>query len=93
MSGMLHRAHLFNRWDKVFPAAQTSTANDPDGIRTTAVFPEDSAGSLTARQQNRQQTGDSDPSDPELAAVVAAWSDLPPAVRAGIVAMVRAAKP
>lgn len=31
------------------------------------------------------------PTDPELAAVVAAWTDLPPAVRAGIVAMVRAA--
>jgi hypothetical protein len=31
------------------------------------------------------------PTDPELAAVVAAWSDLPPAVRAGIVAMVKAA--
>ncbi len=29
--------------------------------------------------------------DPELAAVVAAWADLPEAVRAGIVAMVRAA--
>ncbi|MFM9957260.1 MAG: hypothetical protein ACKVZJ_04225 [Phycisphaerales bacterium] len=30
------------------------------------------------------------PSDPELAAVVAAWPDLPPAIRAGIVAMVKA---
>jgi hypothetical protein len=29
--------------------------------------------------------------DPDLAAVVAAWSDLPEAVRAGIVAMVKAA--
>lgn len=28
--------------------------------------------------------------DPDLAAVVAAWSDLPAAVRAGIVAMVKA---
>lgn len=31
------------------------------------------------------------PTDPELAAVVAAWSDLPPAVRAGIVVMVKVA--
>ena len=31
------------------------------------------------------------PADPELAAVVAVWSDLPPAVRAGIVAMAKAA--
>ncbi len=29
--------------------------------------------------------------DPDLAAVVAAWADLPPAIRAGVVAMVRAA--
>jgi len=28
--------------------------------------------------------------DPELAAVVAAWEDLPSAVRAGVLAMVRA---
>ena len=31
------------------------------------------------------------PADPDLAAVVAAWDRLPEAVRAGIVAMVRAA--
>ncbi len=31
------------------------------------------------------------PDDPELAAVVEAWADLPDAVRAGILAMVRAA--
>lgn len=31
------------------------------------------------------------PTDPELAAVVAVWFDLPPALRAGIVAMVKAA--
>jgi len=30
------------------------------------------------------------PADPELAAVVAAWPDLPPALREGIVAMVAA---
>ncbi len=33
------------------------------------------------------------PTDPELAAVVAAWPDLPAALRAGIVAMVAAAAP
>ena len=31
------------------------------------------------------------PADPELAAVVAAWPDLPPAIRAGVVALVKAA--
>lgn len=30
------------------------------------------------------------PLDPELAAVAAAWPELPPALRAGIVAMVKA---
>lgn len=33
------------------------------------------------------------PTDPELAAVAAAWPTLPPAIRAGIVAMVAAAGP
>jgi hypothetical protein len=33
------------------------------------------------------------PSDPELTRVVEAWPELPPAVRAGIAAMVRAAAP
>jgi hypothetical protein len=31
------------------------------------------------------------PADPDLAAVVRAWPDLPPAIRAGMVAIVRAA--
>lgn len=31
------------------------------------------------------------PTDPELTGVIVAWADLPPAVRAGIVAMVQAA--
>ena len=33
------------------------------------------------------------PADPELAAVAAAWPDLPPALRAGIVALGRATTP
>lgn len=33
------------------------------------------------------------PTDPDLAAVVAAWSDLPPAIRAGVVALVKAGTP
>ncbi len=31
-----------------------------------------------------------DPTDPDLARLVAVWADLPPAIRAGIVAMVKA---
>ena len=30
------------------------------------------------------------PTDPDLAAVVAAWPGLPPAIRAGVLALVRA---
>jgi hypothetical protein len=33
------------------------------------------------------------PTDPALAAIVSAWPDLPPAIRAGIAAMVNAARP
>jgi hypothetical protein len=35
---------------------------------------------------------DTCPSDPDLAVVVAAWPSLPEAIRAGILAMVKAAK-
>ncbi|NOS99622.1 MAG: hypothetical protein HOP29_03240 [Phycisphaerales bacterium] len=38
-----------------------------------------------------EPAGMNDRTDPELAAVVAAWPTLPDAIRAGIVAMVRAA--
>lgn len=33
------------------------------------------------------------PADPDLAAVVAAWPQLPPAIRAGVLALVKAATP
>jgi hypothetical protein len=33
------------------------------------------------------------PADPELAAVVAAWPNLPPAIRVGVLALVKAATP
>ena len=39
----------------------------------------------------RQNTSPAAPDDPDLARVVGSWSALPPAVRAGIVAMVAAA--
>jgi hypothetical protein len=38
------------------------------------------------------QVINSEPADPALSAVVEAWSSLPPAVRAGILAMVEASK-
>jgi hypothetical protein len=49
--------------------------------------PSDTASSSTANQPSEA------PTDPGLAAVVGAWPDLPPALRAGIVAMVRASTP
>lgn len=47
--------------------------------------------SATARSKNVAILEDSLAIDPDLAAVIDAWPDLPDAVRAGIVAMVRAA--
>ncbi len=51
-------------------------------------------GSVTPSHSASYSTQNATPeahADPELAAVVAAWSDLPAAVRAGIAAMIRAA--
>jgi len=39
------------------------------------------------------QTTPPTPSDPELASIIAAWGDLPPAIRAGVVALVKAGTP
>jgi hypothetical protein len=36
---------------------------------------------------------ESPPSDPELAALIVAWPSLPPAIRAGILAMIQASTP
>lgn len=46
------------------------------------------SGNTNARRDDSE--GATKPTDPDLAAVVAAWSDLPHAMRAGIVAMVKA---
>lgn len=44
-------------------------------------------------QHPRVESAPEAPSDPDLARVVGAWADLPPALRAGILAMVNAASP
>lgn len=73
--------------------------NDPDGIRINA----DSKGNIEVLTESDAKSGalsdgaDRDPVDrgdfdPDLVAVVEAWGDLPQAVRAGIVAMVRATR-
>jgi hypothetical protein len=46
------------------------------------------------RQGKSRKPSESEPGiDPDLAAVMAAWPELPDAIRAGIVAMVKAARP
>ncbi len=50
-------------------------------------------GNPEAFRRDSKGTQDKAKSDNDLSAVVAAWPDLPPAIRAGIVAMVNAARP
>ena len=72
--------------------------NDPTGIRTLGVSPEKTAPIESAGHKSGNigapsgdPTGPATPTDPDLSAVIAAWHTLPPALRAGIAAMVRAA--
>jgi len=75
--------------------------NDPMG-RAGLEHPPESPGNTSVSLPSGAKCGalsrDSDPNpppakptDPELAAVVAAWPDLPPAIRAGVLALVKAA--
>jgi hypothetical protein len=56
---------------------------------------QDSSGKSTIAEQFGAESGAVDarngPIDPDLAAVVEAWAGLPTAIKAGILAMVRAA--
>lgn len=58
--------------------------------RKTRVHDSGGSKSGNTRGDSDPPTGPVPPPDPDLAAVVAAWPGLPPAIRAGIVAMVRA---
>jgi hypothetical protein len=71
------------------PERPVSGPTTPPPGSPLATLPEapTAAASSAARPQ---VPGPSDPIDPDLAAVVAAWSLLPSVVRAGIAAMVRA---
>jgi hypothetical protein len=66
--------------------------NTPPKSRENTQTPE-SGGHKSGHKDARfgHSPGPATPTESDLAAVVAAWPDLPPAVRAGIVAMVRAA--
>ena len=70
---------------------RTDSNRRPAVYKTAAV----NAQVTQAQALSETTTGHSTTSctnDPDLAAVVEAWSELPEAVRAGIVAMVKAAK-
>ncbi len=69
-------------------------SNDPDGIR---IVPETKGETALSPVLDAQSDALSvkaiptpPPADPELSALVAAWPSLPTAVRAGVIAMVRA---
>ncbi len=74
--------------------------NGPGWIRTPPVScgksgrtGENSADSGAQSPNSGTPTPPATPPDPHLAAVVAAWPDLPPAIRAGVLALVKAASP
>lgn len=69
-----------------------------EGFETVAFPGGKAGGAIQSGAHSGALDGDSTakpsptpPADPELAAVIAAWSGLPPALRAGIAAMVKAA--
>jgi hypothetical protein len=69
-------------------------------VHTGCEHPADSAGKSGISQQGGTESGPlggdlasiRQPADSDLAAVVEAWPDLPAAIRAGILAMIQAAK-
>jgi hypothetical protein len=75
-------------------------ANHKGKVSTTIVEPippsrVQATGSDSVRPQTATQnaTPECVVADPDLSAVAAAWPDLPEAIKAGIVAIVKAAKP
>jgi len=67
-----------------YSAGETGNIGISEGV--------ENAPSHTASSWDEKLTPEA-ATDTELAAVVAAWPDLPPALQAGIVAMVKAATP
>ena len=65
------------------PVHQSRKPTDSKGLRTDAEPRATHSATLSVK---------SAPSDPDLSAVIDAWPTLPKAIRAGIVAMVRASK-
>jgi hypothetical protein len=69
---------------------QNEVAHAPAGLRSQRHRQSQSKVDQASLMAAHRQRAASD--DPDLAAVIAAWDRLPEAVRAGIVAMVRAAR-
>lgn len=65
----------------------------PETSGNTGVAGESGAESGALSSDSAPNATPDAPTDPELAAVVTAWPDLPPAIRAGIVALVKAGTP
>ena len=73
------------RWDSNPRMAVLQTGDLPRKTRGKTGIPGDAGANAGAVETKRGQ------SDPDLQGIIDAWADLPEAIRAGIVAMVRAA--
>ena len=72
-------------------AGQSLHVRFPAGIEPLANSPENTANPAPGGAKNGALTSTSPTIDPALAALIDAWPTLPEAIRAGILAMVRAA--
>ncbi len=68
-------------WIRTTPENKANTVDSDQSGAKSGAFGSDSTHATTPPT----------PTDPDLAAVVAAWADLPPAIRAGVLALVKAA--
>jgi hypothetical protein len=73
------------------PSRGREKASGEGGIRTTRVFPEEPALPADRGAQSGAPATQTRPADPDLAALVVAWPNLPEPIKAGILAMIRAA--
>lgn len=69
------------------PEVRRSSGSGGGGIRTTPEFPEET----TLLERRGAESGALASTDPDLALLIKAWQNLPDPIKAGILAMVRAA--
>ncbi|MDX2133031.1 MAG: hypothetical protein SFY69_13360 [Planctomycetota bacterium] len=75
------------------PGVSTSTGADSGARNDDPALPTPPGTCSDAPASPHPDPEPDAPTDPDLHAVVAAWPDLPPAIRAGVLALVRAAVP